>query len=420
MERARAFTAAPHVGSPDRRLDALTGLRFFAALAVLLFHEVNDHFAKAPPLVVRYLNSGFMSVSLFFVLSGFILTYNYLTVERRGSLQRPGLWAARFARIYPVYLLGLVLGLLPFIHGLVRKGESFGSMLLEGIGIVTSTVMLVQAWIPRAACRLNCPGWSLSVEVFFYLVFPTLGLLLVRLRGRQLFLALAATWVVSVGLLAAAWLGVGAWSTSSAETVALWRRTLRFFPVLRLAEFAFGILAGLVFLERRNQVRPRGISPRVLVLAGLVGLAIGLPIQLTGVWKAVHQQMLLPLFGVLIYGLAYGRGFLARTLAAPRIVLLGEASYALYVLHGPVHAWLGAMDRALGTGFHGSSWWVPVYAVVTVVVSLASYHLLEVPARNHLKQWIGARLGARLPAHQVDVARDERHGVRDAGAATEE
>ena len=394
-EGARPFTAAPNVGSPDRRLDALTGLRFFAAFAVLLFHEVDGHFVKAPPLVVRYLKSGFMSVSLFFVLSGFILTYNYLSLERRASLQRPGFWAARFARIYPVYLLGLVLGLLPFVHDLVRKGGSIGSTLLEGIGIVTSTILLVQAWIPRAACRLNCPGWSLSVEAFFYLVFPTLGLALVRLRGRQLVLALAVTWFVSVGLFAAAWLGVGAWATAPAETVGLWQRTLRFFPLLRLAEFAFGILVGLMFLNRRREARARGVSSQMFTLIGLLGLAIALPLQPIGVWKAVHQQLLLPFFGILVYGLAHGRGFLARALAAPFIVLLGEGSYAIYILHGPLHAWLGAADRALGTGLHGSPWWVPVYAVLTVGASLASYRVLEVPARNYLRRWIGAQPRAR-------------------------
>jgi peptidoglycan/LPS O-acetylase OafA/YrhL len=408
--RARALTAAPQVGSPDGRLAALTGLRFFAALAILLLHEADDHLAAAPPLVMRYLKSGFMSVSLFFVLSGFILTYNYLTVERGGLLNRRDFWVARVARIYPVYLLGLALGLLPFAHGLLRKGGNLGSMLLEGIGVVASTLLLVQAWIPRAACRLNCPGWSLSVEAFFYLMFPALGVLLVRLRGRHLLLALAATWVISVGLFAAAWLGVGVWA-SSGEAVALLRRTVRFFPILRVAEFTFGMLVGLVFLERRNEARVSGASPQLLALAALAGIAIGLPLRSTGVLEAVHQQLLLPLFGLLVYGLAYGRGVLARALAAPFIVLLGEASYALYILHGPVHAWLGAADRALGTGLHASSWWVPMYAAATIAFSIATYQMIEVPSRDYLKRWIGGRLRRRQRARQADLAAAERNRV---------
>jgi peptidoglycan/LPS O-acetylase OafA/YrhL len=403
LGRAPAFGAAPQVGSRDGRLDALTGLRFFAALAILLFHETDGHLAAAPPLVMRYLKSGFMSVSLFFVLSGFILTYNYLTIERRSSLARPEFWAARFARIYPVYLLGLALGLLPFVHNLLRREGSPGSVLLEGTGVVASTLMLVQAWIPRAACRLNCPGWSLSVEAFFYLIFPALGLLLVRLRGRQLLLALAVTWVVSVVLFAAAWIGVGSWAPSG-EEIALLRRTLRFFPLLRVAEFAFGMLVGLVFLERRDEASAFGASPQVLTLVAFAGLVVGVPLRATGALEAVHQQLLLPLFGLLVYGLAYGRGLMARALAAPFVVLLGDASYALYILHGPVHAWLGAADGALRTGFHSSAWWVPMYAAVTIALSIATYRLIEVPARDYLKKWIGGRLRARRHARHGDLA----------------
>ena len=403
LGRARAFAAAPQVGSADAHLDALTGLRFFAALAVLLFHETDGHLAAAPPLVMRYLKSGFMSVSLFFVLSGFILTYKYLPIERRAFLRRRDFWVARFARIYPVYLLGLALGLLPFAYNLVRKGGSVGSMLLEGTGIVASTLMLVQAWIPRAACRLNCPGWSLSVEAFFYLVFPALGLILVRLRGRHLLIALAITWVVSVVLFAAAWLEVGVWVASS-EDVTLFRRTLRFFPLLRVAEFAFGMLVGLVFLERRDESRAFRASPQLLALAGLVGLVIAVPLRATGVLEAVHQQLLLPLFGLLVYGLAYGRGLVARALAVPFIVLLGEASYALYILHGPVHSLLGAADGALGTGVHASVWWVPMYAGVTIALSIGTYRMIEVPARDYLKQWLGSGHRAGRQAHQVDLA----------------
>jgi peptidoglycan/LPS O-acetylase OafA/YrhL len=118
----------------------------------------------------------------------------------------------------------------------------------------------------------------------------------------------------------------------------------------------------------------------------------------------VHQQLLLPLFGLLVYGLAGGRGLVARSLAVPFIVLLGDASYALYILHGPVHAWLGAADRAFGSGFHASSWWLPMYATVTIGFSLATYRMIEVPARDFLRRWIGGRLRGRHQAHRVDLA----------------
>jgi peptidoglycan/LPS O-acetylase OafA/YrhL len=87
----------------------LTGLRFFAALYVVLFHQettfaAGHHFSK--PLLT-FLGHGYLAVSLFFVLSGFVLTYNY--ADRWSETRFSKFLLSRFARIYPVYALTLLL-----------------------------------------------------------------------------------------------------------------------------------------------------------------------------------------------------------------------------------------------------------------------------------------------------------------------
>src|SRR5437899_1824692 len=93
-------------------IQALTGLRFFAALHVILFHMTMGHITEYPVLVRNFLLAAPIAVEFFFVLSGFILTINYVGADPTVRIHPPSFWLARFARIVPVYLLGLI-GWLP-------------------------------------------------------------------------------------------------------------------------------------------------------------------------------------------------------------------------------------------------------------------------------------------------------------------
>ena len=96
---------------PESRLEALTGLRFLAAFHVLIFHAGLGQLPGVPVWIQNVAGHADLSVSLFFVLSGFILTYNYFDRERGCRVADQQFWAARLARIYPIYLLGLVIAI---------------------------------------------------------------------------------------------------------------------------------------------------------------------------------------------------------------------------------------------------------------------------------------------------------------------
>src|ERR1700728_5212719 len=95
------------VSAPRRsQLPALTGIRCFAALNLVFFHFSDPHsFGPLSPIV----NGGYISVSFFLLLSGFILTYNYAEKGQKGTLSARSFWKARFSRLYPVYAFSLVL-----------------------------------------------------------------------------------------------------------------------------------------------------------------------------------------------------------------------------------------------------------------------------------------------------------------------
>lgn len=162
-------------------LAQLTSLRFFAALHVLAFHSVQ--LTEAPALVTNFVNNGYLSVSFFFILSGFILTHSYVDkMSDRHDFRRFAI--ARFARTYPVYLLALVVAL-PQIT------QPFDNPLMA-----LATLGLIQAWCPPTSMNgffWNSPGWTLSVEFFFYLAFPLLLHLFSRLTSSALWISLAVT-----------------------------------------------------------------------------------------------------------------------------------------------------------------------------------------------------------------------------------
>lgn len=148
-------------------LDQLTGVRFFLALGVVLFHF--QLYWTLPAESAGLLNRARLGVDVFFILSGFILTHVYLQGDRAPNYGR--FLAARLARIYPAHLfillamLGLVL--IAPVFGVGLEPGRFNPVDFAG------TLLLVQAWFPRESMALwNGPAWSLSAEWFAYLAFP--------------------------------------------------------------------------------------------------------------------------------------------------------------------------------------------------------------------------------------------------------
>ncbi len=145
------------------RLDALTGLRCFAAINIVLFHFSNpDWFGPLAPVV----NAGYASVSFFILLSGFVLGYNYNPKARAGELSKVRFYEARFTRLYPIYLLSLILAfkMIPMEWGTHTHGMFWTGMVLSPL--------LMQGWIPEIATFLNTPAWTMSAESFYYVLFP--------------------------------------------------------------------------------------------------------------------------------------------------------------------------------------------------------------------------------------------------------
>lgn len=364
--------------APAGHVRPLTSLRFVAAFWVLCHHALPRERAGAAG--AAFAETGWLGVSLFFVLSGFLLMLRYAPDGAlRGS--KRDFWLERVARLAPTYLLALTFAL-PLLVRDARVQDLSASLTAW---IAVSALTLQQAWRPETACAWNCPAWSLSVETWFYLVFPllvvVLGRWLMRAPSRGALL-LGGSMVASIVIFPTLESLSGAWPLP----------LFSLSPLSRWPEFTAGI--GLAALAARW--RPADARGGWIALSlGLVWIASTIVNRSAIVAAGGHLLPLaLPGFALVILG-AWGlRGVRAGVLESPGLVLLGEASYALYLLHAPLHSYVLALtNRVVGRGFD-TSWAVfSLYVPLALGLSVAVYHWVERPARARLR----ARFGITRP-----------------------
>jgi peptidoglycan/LPS O-acetylase OafA/YrhL len=306
----------PTPGKRIRRggLHALTGVRFFAAIWVLAFHfgAAFTERAHMPYLVTAFLQRGELGVALFFMLSGFILYYTY-----QGNLQTPRdiykFFVARIARLYPVYLLAIAISI-PLHGRLPDRGELL-------------ILPMLQSWVPPVSgtgYAWIIQAWTLSVEAFFYICFP---LLLFPLRrawsATYLWLCAAALFLLNVVL------RTPLFHPLMPET---WLTRSIILPVLCLPEFVLGMVLGALFLRKRDH-EPDATTNDWITAAGILPCCL---VIASGVGDLLTSLAAVLCFGWSIYRLANGRGWLTNFLSSPPMLLLGGASFSIYLLQALV------------------------------------------------------------------------------------
>ena len=236
--------------------EALAGVRIFAAVHIYLFHVKQAHDAglltfsvvsALPAPIANVISRGYISTGLFFELSGFLLAYAYLDSSGRLKTSDLAFWKSRFARVYPLYFLSLLLlvpapALLPFT---ARHPTP-----LEVVGGATTSLTLTQAWFPSFALFWNAPAWALSAFAAFYAVFPAFGRWMANLgpRGLQrlVIVLTGVSWLPAMAYLLVNPAG-DAWTATSIALGTVWLNALRFSPLTWLPQFLAGVALGRRF-----------------------------------------------------------------------------------------------------------------------------------------------------------------------------
>ena len=382
FSRATEFT----VTEKAKTLDALTGLRFIAALAVFT-HHVTGKFS------IPDIDSpmGDQAVSFFFVLSGFILTYVYSSRLQWSNLRK--FYFTRWARIWPLHIVCLLL-ILGFLYSL----ENFKSD-PQIWSKFFSNVFLLQSWVPDNAYVFGFNGvsWSISTEAFFYLAFPVF-----LLGGQKKF------WFKYVGLVLLTVVLIAAGTMISHTNwfpSVDYQRLGHNNPLLRLPEFCTGMAVGFIYLngKQKNEtdmsLRPRSFVLDTLLEVVAVVAVAGYPILasksslLTDIYSAAWGGPFLGsfisvsyggfLFAAVIYLFSKSTGVISRICSTRIMVFLGEVSFAFYMIHAIV---LKLVAANVGDDF---SEWPPLLvatllASLSLAASILLYKIVEMPAKNGL------------------------------------
>lgn len=345
-----------------RHLDALTGIRGIAAWGVVLYHIRLSLTSILPQPVIEALGKGYLAVDLFFILSGFVIWYNYAARLRTGGWHevRQFLWR-RFARVWPLH--GAILAVFVVFAGLLwaTGRDTSGYPLAE----LPLHVLLVQNWGFTPDLAWNHPAWSISTELVAYLLFP---LLVFAARWERLpswaLLALAAGLAGGLYLLFAM-TGRTTLGADIAQT-GLWRC---------LAGFAMGMI--LCLLWQRWRDRRTGATLATLACAVIVAVALAFDLPETAWVPAAFFAGLL--------ALALGRGALARLLGGKALTWLGEVSYSTYLVHFLLFILykIAFVDASLQLGWTG----LVGFLGLVLAASAALYYGLEKPAQR----WLNCR-----------------------------
>lgn len=351
----------------DTQMLALTSLRFFAAALIVAFHigailgiGMLPQYIPAP-----------QGVSFFFVLSGFILSHAYPNFPDSRAVVK--FYTARFARIWPLHVVTLVIWILVIYKAAPAKIEWN-----HGIARLVATLGLVQSWVPVEAWATSYNGvsWSISTEAFFYIMFP-----LIVIKFRKYWHVIFSLQIAGVSFLI--W---GSRFLSHTDPTTIDSTGIIYFsPLVRMLEFTAGIaMEGITRgIDRKSPAFTRA-QWTSLELASVVGVVVFMLLTGDGSIRTslgddadyyVRVAGSFPAFAVLIAVFSVGRGKFSGWLSTRPMIFLGEISFALYLIHYIVVIYFHDHPALTAYG------WVSYVSVWGISLSLASILFLFVEKR---------------------------------------
>ena len=342
-------------------IDTLTSLRLFFALMVFGAHcyVVDSSFST------HIFKEGFVGVSFFFILSGFIIAYNYQKKMEERLVTKRRFWAARVARIYPLHVLTL-LGVAVVGNWLTPTGWC------EGLKHFIPALFLLHPFVPWMDYffYFGSPSWSLGCEQLFYFLFPFLALFFKerqRLAGTLLVCAVAVPVLMSL--------------TDEANIRGYWYVN----PLARFPDF----LVGMLLYQAYGWCRSKQLSffTASLLEVGAVCLFLLFYLASAGLVPGVYRYSCyywIPISLVLLI-FSLQKGFLSRILSNKYLVIGGDISYSFYL----IHLWiiLAYVQLAKTYDCHISLYIsIPLILAVTIGLSLLSYSYFEKPDNRVVKR----------------------------------
>lgn len=334
-----------------RNIAALTSIRFIAALAVFVHHYLvlggHWHFGDEPykSRLFGLLYEGRFGVTLFFVLSGFLLTARYYDSIHH-KINFGAYWIKRFARIMPLYWTICSVVFLINLSDNIFQFQGGGRDLTHFFVFFT----LTQAFFDDLKFHGVETAWSLTVEETFYLTLPLLIIMFRRVWVERWALWANMTAAAALMLALAGLYYMIGFGLHRQEAFTLWgffrdEWGWQNFTIFgRFIDFAIGVFLGLYYIKSRNAPLQRQWLPDVAVLLATAGVALGCyriylmnPATHIGnletfqgwAWNVSNAAF----SGLIIYFLCADNSRVARLLSWTPFVYLGQISFAFYLVH---------------------------------------------------------------------------------------
>lgn len=336
------------------KIKQITFTRFIAAIAIVIYHYGGDFSIYKIKYIVDIFSKANIGVSYFFILSGFIMIIAYHSKKKIDYLD---FYKNRFARIYPLYVIGLLLFLI--------ISHDFNVLTIIGY------LLGFQSWFPGRALVLNFPGWSISVEFFFYLVFPVLYNYVYSRQKKYTWVVVIAIWIITQ-VFSNYFMHSGLYEGRDSKS----HDFISYFPLLHINEFLVGNLAGLFFVKN---YKPKNYDWAIISVFMLIILSLlFIPLYF-------HDGLMAVFFVPLIVLISMNNGYLTKLFSWKLLEFLGEISYAIYIIHIPVlfifrsvleeNKWIFSINMVFG-----------MYIFILIVISSILYYFIEKPVRDSLKK----------------------------------
>ena len=319
------------------------------------------HFGDVYPFNSEYLAHFFshsdIFVSYFFFLSGFVLFVSYYNKKNSTNYE---FWIKRVARIYPLYLLALLFFIILVIP---LWGEEIS------LKELTLNLLLLQSWNHDTALSLNYPGWSLSVEMFFYLTFPFILQIAKKLSINKNIIICLIIWI-------------------SSQLITIFYFNKSYNPLIHINCFWGGLALAKALTENKKSKLLSFLIPYAGVLLTISTIAfiliVGTP---NTIIKYGHNGLLTPIYALFTFGLIYSKNVVTQVFSNSSLVYLGNISYGVYILQFPVAIFatnfVRFTNRLLNYPINnGPIVEFYVFIMMLIVCSALAYSYIEKPAKK--------------------------------------
>jgi len=312
---------------------------------------------------------GYIGVGFFFMLSGFIIAHSNYGKLEKGEISKSQFWIARIARIYPLHLLTLLI--------MALAGGWIATGVVDWLLHFSANLLLIQAFIPAHDFyfSFNGPSWSLSCELFFYLLFPLISLPLFK-NPRRLFI-LTLSFLIAVPFIMT--------FTNPEYNRFIWYVN----PLVRLADFIVGMFLYYLYSALKN-IR---WSYKIATLYESCAVILFVLFYMAAINNWIPQVYRYSCFywlpvSLLLFVFAQQKGFLSGLLSNRMLIQLGKVSFGIYLIHFiALKAYLRLVE------YSGillpEIWGAIIVFLITIGLSLLSYYNFENPLNRYIRKRFG-------------------------------